>query len=35
VHDPQAATHALYEHLELASVFFKTELGGHGIFDPR
>jgi DNA-binding GntR family transcriptional regulator len=35
VHDPQAAAHALYEHLELASVFFKTELGGQGIFEPR
>jgi DNA-binding GntR family transcriptional regulator len=35
VHDPQAAAQALYEHLELASVFFKTELGGRGIFEPR
>ena len=35
VHDPEAAAHALYEHLELASVFFKTELGGQGIFEPR
>lgn len=34
-HDPQAAADALYEHLEHASVFFKTELGGRGIFDPR
>jgi DNA-binding GntR family transcriptional regulator len=34
-HDPQAATKALHEHLELASVFFKTELGGQGIFEPR
>jgi DNA-binding GntR family transcriptional regulator len=34
-HDPQSAAQALYEHLELASVFFKTELGGQGIFDPR
>src|SRR5206468_2101683 len=34
-HDPQAATQALHEHLELASVFFKTELGGQGIFEPR
>ena len=34
-HDPQAAADALYEHLEHASVFFKTELGGKGIFDPR
>jgi len=35
VHDPQAATEVLHEHLELASVFFKTELGGQGIFDAR
>jgi DNA-binding GntR family transcriptional regulator len=34
-HDPQAAADALYEHLELASVFFETELGGQGIFSPR
>ena len=34
-HDPQAAADALFEHLEHASVFFKTELGGKGIFDPR
>jgi DNA-binding GntR family transcriptional regulator len=34
-HDPKAAADALFEHLELASVFFKTELGGQGIFDPR
>jgi len=34
-HDPQAAADALYEHLELASVFFETELGGQGIFAPR
>ena len=34
-HDPDAAAQALYEHLEHASVFFKTELGGRGIFDPR
>jgi DNA-binding GntR family transcriptional regulator len=35
-HDPKAAADALYEHLELASVFFETELGGRGIFarDP-
>ena len=33
VHDPQAAAHALYEHLESASVFFDTELGGQGIFE--
>jgi DNA-binding GntR family transcriptional regulator len=31
-HDPAAAEDALYEHLELASVFFETELGGRGIF---
>jgi DNA-binding GntR family transcriptional regulator len=31
-HDPQAAAHALFEHLELASLFFETELGGQGIF---
>ncbi len=34
-HDPQKAADALYAHLEHASVFFKTELGGRGIFDPR
>ena len=34
-HDPQAAAQALFEHLELASLFFQTELGGQGIFDPR
>ena len=34
-HDPQAAAQALFEHLEHASVFFKTELGGKGIFEPR
>ncbi len=34
-HDPQEAANALYDHLEHASVFFKTELGGQGIFDPR
>jgi DNA-binding GntR family transcriptional regulator len=34
-HEPQAAADALYEHLELASVFFETELGGQGIFAPR
>jgi len=34
-HDAQAAADALYEHLEHASVFFKTELGGKGIFEPR
>ena len=32
-HDPQTAADALYEHLELASVIFETELGGRGIFD--
>jgi DNA-binding GntR family transcriptional regulator len=31
-HDPQAAAHALFEHLELASLFFERELGGQGIF---
>jgi DNA-binding GntR family transcriptional regulator len=31
-HDPQAAAHALFEHLELASLFFEHELGGQGIF---
>jgi len=30
--DPPAAARALYEHLELASLFFETELGGEGIF---
>ncbi len=30
--DPAAAAQALYEHLELASVMFETELGGEGIF---
>jgi len=33
--DPEAGAAALYEHLELASLFFETELGGHGIFEPR
>jgi DNA-binding GntR family transcriptional regulator len=32
--DPDAAAQALYDHLELASVIFKTELGGRGIFEP-
>ena len=32
-HDAGAAEAALYEHLELASVFFHTELGGRGIFE--
>ena len=31
-HDPPAAAQALYEHLELASLFFETELAGEGIF---
>jgi len=31
-HDSASAAAALYEHLELASVFFQTELGGRGIF---
>ena len=31
--DPERAAGALYEHLELASRFFETELGGHGIFE--
>jgi DNA-binding GntR family transcriptional regulator len=31
-HDPEAAAQALYDHLELASLFFQTELGGKGIF---
>lgn len=30
--DPEAAGQALFEHLELASLFFETELGGTGIF---
>jgi DNA-binding GntR family transcriptional regulator len=30
--NPEAAAQALYEHLELASLFFETELGGKGIF---
>jgi DNA-binding GntR family transcriptional regulator len=34
-HDPEAAAAALYDHLELASLFFETELGGRGIFEPR
>ena len=34
-HDPDAAAAALHGHLELASVIFKTELGGRGIFDDR
>ena len=29
---PGAAAQALYEHLELASLFFETELAGEGIF---
>jgi DNA-binding GntR family transcriptional regulator len=31
--DPEAAAAALYEHLELASVFFSRELDGRGIFE--
>jgi DNA-binding GntR family transcriptional regulator len=31
-HEPQLAEETLYEHLELASVIFETELGGEGIF---
>ena len=31
-HDPKAAGDALFAHLELASLFFETELGGQGIF---
>lgn len=31
--DPQAAADALFEHLELASLFFETELAGQGIFE--
>jgi DNA-binding GntR family transcriptional regulator len=31
--DPEAAASALYEHLELASLFFARELGGRGIFE--
>ena len=33
--DPAAAADALYHHLELASVFFETELGGQGIFETN
>src|SRR5262245_58377250 len=32
-HDPDAAETALHDHLELASLFFATELGGRGIFE--
>jgi DNA-binding GntR family transcriptional regulator len=32
-HRPEEAGKALYDHLELASVFFQTELGGQGIFE--
>jgi len=32
-HHPEEAGKALYDHLELASVFFQTELGGQGIFE--
>ncbi len=34
-HQPDGAAKVMYDHLEHASVFFKTELGGRGIFDPR
>ncbi|HEV8463007.1 MAG TPA: GntR family transcriptional regulator [Gaiellaceae bacterium] len=34
-HQPEEAAQVMYDHLEHASVFFKTELGGRGIFDPR
>lgn len=34
-HDPDGAAAALHGHLELASVIFKTELNGRGIFDGR
>jgi DNA-binding GntR family transcriptional regulator len=33
-HDAEAAAAALHGHLELASVIFRRELGGRGIFDP-
>src|SRR6266550_1939208 len=32
-HRPEEADKAFYGHLELASVFFETELGGRGIFE--
>lgn len=32
-HHPEEAAKAFYDHLELASVFFQTELGGRGIFE--
>ena len=32
-HRPEEAEKAFYDHLELASVFFQTELGGRGIFE--
>jgi DNA-binding GntR family transcriptional regulator len=32
-HRPDDAAKAFYDHLELASVFFQTELGGRGIFE--
>jgi DNA-binding GntR family transcriptional regulator len=32
-HRPDEAAKAFYDHLELASVFFQTELGGRGIFE--
>jgi len=34
-HRPEEAAAALFDHLELASVFFETELGGRGIFAGR
>jgi DNA-binding GntR family transcriptional regulator len=32
-HCPEDAEKAFFGHLELASVFFETELGGRGIFE--
>jgi len=32
-HRPDEAAKAFYDHLELASLFFQTELGGRGIFE--
>jgi DNA-binding GntR family transcriptional regulator len=32
-HRPDEAAKAFYDHLELASLFFETELGGRGIFE--
>jgi DNA-binding GntR family transcriptional regulator len=34
-HQPDEAAKVMHDHLEHASVFFKTELGGRGIFDAR